>query len=221
MSLLSLLALFVVSLSAAGTAAQSAPSQTALEIANALQKKYDGIKDFSADFVHQHEGGPVRRKREERGTLLVKKPGKMRWTYKSPDEKIFVSDGTRLYQYYVADNSVIVGEAPGDDQPAVQFLSGRGNLTRDFYVSFAKSSSPDIWTLRLDPKEPQSSYDWLEVSATRDALRLTSLVVGEKTGSRSTFTFTNFKENPGLPDKTFEFTIPKGAEVRNAGPAKR
>jgi outer membrane lipoprotein carrier protein len=196
---------------------QDGVSPSAQEVAATLQQKYNGIRDFSADFVHQHEGGPVRRKREERGALLVKKPGKMRWSYKEPDEKLFVSDGTRLYQYFPDDNRVIVGDAPGEDQPAVLFLSGRGNLTRDFNVSFGKASSADVWTLRLEPKQPQNEYDWLEVTAARGTLRLQSLTVGEKAGSRSTFTFTNFKENPGVADKAFEFSIPKGAEVTNAG----
>jgi outer membrane lipoprotein carrier protein len=194
-----------------------APNASATDVAAALQKKYDTIRDFSTDFLHQHEGGAVRRKREERGTLLVKKPGKMRWTYKAPDAKVFVSNGTRLYQYFPEDNRVIMGDAPGDDQPAVRFLAGRGNLTRDFNVTFGKIAAEGSWILRLDPKQPQAEYDWLEITASRDALRLQSLTVGEKTGSRSTFTFTNFKENPGLADNAFEFSIPKGAEVTNAG----
>lgn len=221
MQLLSLLALsFAISLPLAPTR-QAASSPSAAEVAASLQKKYDGIRDFSADFLHQHEGGAVRRKREERGTLLVKKPGKMKWTYKAPDEKVFVSNGTKLYQYFRDDNRVIVGDAPGDDQPAVLFLSGRGNLTRDFNVSFGKPAAEGSWTLRLEPKEPQAEYDWLEITASRDSLRLQSLTVGEKAGSRSTFTFSNFKENPGLADNAFEFSIPKGAEVTNAGPVKR
>jgi outer membrane lipoprotein carrier protein len=221
MQLLSLIALTLALSLPAAAQAPSNTSMSATEVANSLQKKYDGIRDFSADFLHQHEGGAVRRKREERGTLLVKKPGKMRWTYKSPDEKLFVSNGTRLYQYFPDDQRVIVSDAPGDDQPAVLFLSGRGNLTRDFNVSFGKTSTEATWTLRLDPKQPQAEYDWLEITAARDTLRLQSLTVGEKAGSRSTFTFTNFKENPGLADNAFEFSIPKGTEVTNAGPVKR
>ena len=99
----------------------------------------------------------MRRKREERGTLLVKKPGKMRWTYKAPDAKVFVSNGARLYQYFPEDNRVITSDAPGDDQPAVLFLSGRGNLTRDFNVSFGKTAVDGSWTLRLDPNDP---FQW-------------------------------------------------------------
>jgi outer membrane lipoprotein carrier protein len=198
----------------------AAQSPSADEVANSLQKKYDNIRDFSADFLHRYEGGALRRTREERGTLLVKKPGKMRWEYKSPDEKLFVSNGTRLYQFFPADNRVIVSAAPEDDQAAVLFLAGRGSLTRDFSVTLGTGPA-DAWTLRLQPKKPQPEYDWLEITAARDSLRLQSLTIGERTGSRSTFTFTNFKENPGLADKSFEFSIPRGAEVTNAGPVKR
>ena len=195
---------------------------TAQEIATSIQRKYDTIRDFSADFVHTHEGGVLKRKRVERGTLLVKKPGKMRWTYQAPDEKVFVSDGVRLIQYFPDENRAVVSEVPDDDQAAVLFLAGRGNLTRDFNVSFGQGGdAAPTWTLRLEPRKPQPEYDWLEIAAARNTLVLQSLTVAEKQGSRSTFVFANFKENPGLADKTFAFSIPRGAEVSNAGPVKR
>jgi outer membrane lipoprotein carrier protein len=202
-----------------GATAQS--TSTAQEVATSIQRKYDSIRDFSADFVHTHEGGVLRRKREERGTLQVKKPGKMRWDYKNPDQKVFVSDGVRLIQYFPEENRAMVSAVPDDDQAAVLFLAGRGNLTRDFNVSFATGSDAATWTLRLDPKQPQPEYDWLEITAARDTLRLQTLTVAEKQGSRSTFQLTNFKENPGIADKVFAFAIPRGAEVTNAGPVKR
>ena len=201
------------------TAPQASPS--AQEVATSLQQKYDAIRDFSTDFVHTHEGGALGRKREERGTLRVKKPGKMRWDYKAPNEKVFVSDGVRLIQYFPDENRAVVSAAPEENQAAVLFLGGRGNLTRDFNVSFGEGGSASVWTLRLDPKQPQQEYDWLEITAARDTFRLQSLTVAEKQGGRSTFAFTNFKENPGLADKTFAFSIPRGAEVDNAGSVKR
>ena len=200
---------------------QATPS--AQDVATSIQRKYDTIRDFSADFVHTHEGGVLKRKRVERGTLLVKKPGKMRWTYQAPDEKVFVSDGVRLIQYFPDENRAVVSEVPDDDQAAVLFLAGRGNLTRDFNVSFGQGDggASATWTLRLEPRKPQPEYDWLEIAAARNTLVLQSLTVAEKQGSRSTFVFANFKENPGLADKTFAFSIPRGADVTNAGPAKR
>ena len=218
-SILALIPALAVLSMAGGAAAQGTPSPQ--DVAASLQKKYDTIRDFSADFVHTHEGGVLKRKREERGTLFVKKPGKMRWNYKSPDEKVFVSDGVRLIQYFADENRAVVSPAPEEDQAAVVFLAGRGNLNRDFNITFAQNQAPSAWTLRLEPKQPQQEYDWLEITAARDTYQLQGLTVGEKQGARSTFAFSNFKENPGLTDKTFAFSIPRGAEVNNAGPVKR
>lgn len=206
------------------SAAPQAPARPpAHEVATALQKKYDAIHDFTADFVHDSEGGLLRKKQSERGFVQVKKPGKMRWDYKSPEPKVFVSDGHRIYLHVPADNQVIVSPVPDQDQAttAVLFLVGKGNLTRDFTVSYAEGSGPDTYALRLDPKLPERDYDWLQVVIDRQTLRIRSLSAADSQGGRSTFTFSNFKENVGLPDKTFAFKIPRGADVTNHGAPSR
>ena len=76
----------------------------------------------------------------ESGRVLVRKPGKMRWEYTAPEEKLFVSDGAEVYSYIPQDKQVIVGDVPPDDQattPAL-FLAGKGNLTRDFTPSLVE-----------------------------------------------------------------------------------
>src|SRR5437588_3955950 len=111
-----------------------APDRTAPELAQALQKKYDTIKDFSADFVHAYEGGVLKKQITERGHLLVKKPGKMRWDYSTPEPKQFVSDGVKMYSYIPEDKQVIVAPVPADEEAPTPtlFLAGKGNVTRDF-----------------------------------------------------------------------------------------
>ena len=206
------------------SAAPQAPARPpAHEVATALQKKYDTIHDFTADFVHDSEGGLLRKKQSERGFVQVKKPGKMRWDYKSPEPKVFISDGHRIYLHVPADNQVIVSPVPDQDQAttAVLFLVGKGNLTRDFTVSYAEGGGPDTYALRLDPKLPERDYDWLQVVIDRQTLRIRSLSAADSQGGRSTFTFSNFKENVGLPDKTFAFKIPRGADVTNHGAPSR
>src|SRR5690606_20099115 len=87
-----------------------------------------------------YEGGVLRKKVSESGHLLVKKPGRMRWTYTDPERKVFVSDGVRMYSYIPADRQVYVAKVPSQDQattPAL-FLTGKGNLLRDFEVSAAE-----------------------------------------------------------------------------------
>lgn len=201
---------------AAPVFAQDTPLPPAADIAAALQRKYDGIRDFTAEFTQRYEGGVLRRKGvPERGTVYVKKPGRMRWNYKAPEEKIFVSDGSRIQLYVPADKQVIVSEVPGDDQAtsAVLFLMGKGNLTRDFTVTHGPGATESTYVLRLDPRKRQAEYDWLQVTVDRSTLQIRELTAGDQQGGRSTFQFTNFKENSGISDKTFAFTPPPGTDV--------
>lgn len=204
-------------------AARAPVRPSALEVASQLQKKYDAVHDFSADFVHNYEGGVLRKKLSERGTLKVKKPGRMRWDYTAPEAKVFVSDGTRIYLYVPADNQVMVTPVPKDDQAttAVLFLVGKGNLVRDFTVTFAEGAQADTYALKLDPKLPERDYDWLQVVTDRSTLQIRSLTAADKQGGRSTFLLSNFKENTGLSDKTFAFKIPRGADVITTGASSR
>ena len=197
-------------------------SAPAAEVAASLQRKYDTLTDFSADFSHTYEGGVLRKKVTERGTLLVKKPGKMRWNYTSPEEKVFVSEGRRIYLYVPADKQVTVTPVPEDQATtAVLFLAGKGNLTRDFAVSFVPGGTADKYKLRLDPKQAERDYEWLEVMIDKATMRIVGLQASDRQGGQSVFLFTNFKENTGLSDKTFEFKIPRGVDVISAGPNTR
>jgi outer membrane lipoprotein carrier protein len=200
-----------------------APARPAQEVAAALQKKYDAIRDFTADFVHESEGGLLRKKQIERGFVQIKKPGKMRWDYKAPETKVFVSDGRRMYLHVPADNQVIVSPVPADDQAttAVLFLVGKGSLTRDFTVAYADGGAADTYALRLHPKVPETDYDWLQIVVDRTTLQIRSLTAADRDGGRSSFQFSNFKENVGLADKTFAFKIPKGADVTTNGSSSR
>src|SRR5580765_8410142 len=110
-----------------------AVAASATDLAQSLQRKYDTVRDFSADFVHTYQGGVLRKTLTERGHVLIKKPGKMRWDYAQPEKKLFVSDGVKVYSYFPADKQVQVGTVPKDDQAGapILFLAGKGNLTRD------------------------------------------------------------------------------------------
>lgn len=202
-----------------GAVAAAAQGPSAAEIASQVQQRYDSVRDFSADFTHEAESGVLRKKLVESGSVMVKKPGKMRWAYKAPEEKLFVSDGVRMYMHTPADNQVIVSAVPADDQAttAVLFLTGKGKLTRDFTVSLIEGAPAGTYALKLQPKLEERDYDWLQLVVDRSTFQIRSLTAADKQGTRSTFTFSNFKENVGLPDKTFQFSIPRGADVIHAG----
>lgn len=207
----------IVAIVAAVPAAQ--PRRAALDTARALQDKYDRVKDFTADFTHTYEGGVLKRKSTERGTVVIKKPGRMRWEYTDPEKKTFVSDGVKIYSHVPADKQVIVSDAPGSDEAttAVLFLAGKGNLIRDFDVSYADTSVAGATALRLNPRQKQRDYDWLVVVVDATTLQIRGLTAADQQGGRSTFEFRNYRENTGVADGAFTFKIPKGADVIHAG----
>ena len=199
----------------------AAAPPTPAELAATLQKKYDGVKDFSADFVHAYEGGVLRKQITERGKLQVKKPGKMRWEYTAPEEKLFVSDGVKMYSYIKQDKQVIVSDIPAADQATTPtlFLAGKGSLTRDFIPSFVDApagSPPGSQGLKLVPKARQREYDWLTLVVDPVSLGIRGLVTVDAQGGTSRFSFTNLKENVGMADKAFEFKMPRGVDVVHA-----
>jgi outer membrane lipoprotein carrier protein len=204
------------------TAAAMAPVQAAplspAELAAALQKKYDSVRDFSADFVHTYRGGVLRKEISEKGKVLVRKPGKFRWDYTSPEVKHFVSDGMKVYSYVPQDKQVIVTTVPPDDTastPAL-FLAGKGNLARDFTASDAPlppGAPAGSQALKLVPKTPQRDYDALVLVVDPTTFALRGMVTTDAQGGTSSLMFSNLKENVGAADKDFVFTMPRGVDV--------
>ena len=101
---------------------------------------------------------------------------------------------------------------------AVLFLAGKGNLVRDFKISYADPAPEGLLVLRLDPKQKQNDYDWLVLGVDAKTMQIRSLTAADQQGGRSTFQFSNYRENTGLADSVFRFTIPKGTDVITAGP---
>ena len=202
----------VVLLVPAVLGAQGRPTADAL--AKALQQRYQGVKDFSADFVHTYRGGVLRTQTTERGHVLIRKPGMMRWTYTTPEKKEFVSDGSKVYSYIPADKQVLVTTVPAEDEattPAL-FLAGKGDIARDFTAAYVESSAPGT-ALRLTPRRSEPEYEYLVVALDPATLQIRALTTRDRQGGESTLTFANMKENQGLSDKEFAFRIPRGVDV--------
>ena len=202
-------------------ATMAAQSSDPVALAAKIQQRYNGIKDLQGDFVQTYEGGVLRTKTSEQGVVAIKRPGRMRFSYTKPEKKEFVSDGNRLYTYLVADKQVIVSPAPGPDQgdiPAM-FLAGQSDLARDYTPTFnpLPGAAPGLVTLKLVPKKHSEEYESLGVGVDPNSLQIQFLTAVDTQGGRSSFAFSNLKENRGLADKDFEFHIPRGVDVVTNG----
>jgi len=191
--------------------AQAADTPDAL--AKSLQARYQNVKDFSADFVQSYRAGVLKTRTQESGTVAVKKPGKMRWVYSKPERKELVSDGRKVYWYEQAAKQVQVSDAPDQASTPDLFLSGKGDIARDFTPSHAQSPIEGTIALKLVPRRSEPQYEYLVVAFEPASMRIRGLLTRDHQGGESTFTFTNIKENRGLSDKEFVFNKPAGVQV--------
>lgn len=204
------LALFV-----AGSPTRAEQTPAAPDLARRIQTHYNTVADFTADFAATFKYKLTHQVSVERGTLKVKKPSRMRWTFTKPDRKEFVADGTRLFTYFPADKvgSENLLSDSDDDSLALLFLAGKGDLTRDFTATMPAEQPANEWQLVLSPKKRQSEYDTLTLGVRRDSLALTGLVIVDEEGTQA-YQFTNFKTNTGLKDSDFRFALPPGTVRR-------
>jgi outer membrane lipoprotein carrier protein len=189
------------------------------EVARALQKRYEGIRDFSAEFVQTYRGGVLKTETREQGTVSIKKPGMMRWIYTKPEKKEFVSDGRKIYSYIPEDRQVIVADVPPDDQattPAL-FLAGKGQIVRDFTAAFDENPPAGTVALKLTPKKQEPEYDYFVIMIDPKTLQLRGLSTRDRQAGLSVLIFTNLKENTGISDKEFAFRVPRGVDVITNG----
>ena len=203
-----------------GLAAQTPASPDA--VARSLQTRYEGIRDFSADFMQTYRGGVLRTETKEQGTVTIKKPGMMRWVYSKPERKEFVSDGRKLYSYIPEDRQVMVADVPPDDAattPAL-FLAGKGQIVRDFATAFDSNPPAGIVALKLTPKKTEPEYEYFVILVDAKTMQLRGLATKDRQGGLSVLTFTNLKENTGISDKEFAFRVPRGVDVITDGTPK-
>jgi outer membrane lipoprotein carrier protein len=210
----------VVALACVAVSLHAQAPQTPASVARALQTRYEGIRDFSADFVHTYRGGVLKTETREQGTVSVKKPGMMRWIYVKPERKEFVSDGRQIYSYIPEDKQVIVAKVPADDAattPAM-FLAGKGEIVRDFTPTLEANPPTGTTALKLTPKKTEPEYEYLVITVDAKTLQLRALTTKDGQGGQSTLTFSNLKENTGISDKEFTFRVPRGVDVITDGP---
>jgi outer membrane lipoprotein carrier protein len=192
---------------------QSTP--TAAELAKRIQAHYATVRDFTADFTATNKGGVLPQSTVERGRVKIKKPGRMRWTYESPEKKEFVADGAQLYSYVPSDKVCYVSKLPEGDavSTAVLFLAGKGNLEKDFKAALPATTPPGQWRLQLTPTASQPDFERLTLTVEANSLKLIGIETLDTEGGTTSITFANLRENASLGDREFTYSCPRGAHV--------
>jgi outer membrane lipoprotein carrier protein len=194
----------------------SAPMKSDLkQVLSRLQRHYRDTNSFSAKFNEEIStvGAP---KRERSGVVSFRKPGRMRWEFAAPEVQTIVSDGEMLYSYDPELNQVVQTPLKQaiKSSSATSFLLGMGNINRDFKAAFANSVASDgLVHLLLDSKA--GGYK-IEIGLDPKSYNLMTLTLTDQLGDVTKVNFSDIHNNVELPDSTFAFKTPAGADIVNA-----
>lgn len=200
-----------------------------------------GIYDFQADFFQESQIASIDRVQRGRGEVSFKfqrerfadAPLAMfRWEYREPTLQEIVSDGRTMWVYQPDNRQVIESDITQvsrqqNDNP-VTFLSGMGNLSRDFNIRWGV---PNVdregnYVLELQPRRISQLIQTLTIVVDRDAVRdyvdsnrtgeffpILASTVNDPNGNRTTIEFHSIRVNRNISERFFHFNRPAGVEV--------
>lgn len=185
-------------------------------LSKAVDDHYNHLQTLEAEFTEVYRGNGM--DRTESGTLWLKKPRKMRWEYRSPREKLFLSDGRDAWFY-------VPGERQARREPfqkledlrsPLGFLLGRTKLEKELQgLSLAPDIAPLVAgdsVLRGVPRGMQDRISEVLLEITPDH-RIARIVLQSSDESVTEYRFRDVKENPVISDERFHFAPPAGVET--------
>ena len=194
----------------------AARGQDIHQTARAVDEHYNHLRSLQTDFTEIYSGAGA--ERSESGTLWLKKPRKMRWEYRSPREKLFVSDGKAVWFYLPAERQLRKTDFKklDDLRSPIAFLLGKTKLENELEglskVVDQAPLDPANTLVRGVPKAMANRVSEVLLEIT-PASQLARIVFTEVDGATTDFRFANPKENLEVSDRLFQFTPPPGVET--------
>ena len=195
----------------------SAQAPSAHDLAKRVDHHYDKLHSLKAGFTENYAG--LGMQRTESGTLLLEKPGRMKWEYSSPPGKIFLLDGKQAWFYTKGDAQVqrIPAKELDDLRSPLRFLLGHTNLEKEISNLTVAAAPNSEFLLTGQPSGQEKRVTRLTLTVTA-AGTITAIEIEEADGALTRFTFTGEQPDTAIPPQTFKFTPPPGVPVVDAMP---
>ena len=197
----------------------SQPPAVDAALVQRIQAHYDQVQDFEAHFTQRVVHRIVHKVIEESGTMAFKRPGRMRWEYQNPENKLFVTDGEKSYFYVPEDRQVIVSHTPGGAMGLAEgspfsIIMGETRLLDAFEVKNS-DSGPQVGgeVLLLIPRRPQEDFEEAEIEVRPENGQVMRVSLLDSQGNRTEFLFDEIRENRGFVDSMFRFSVPSGVDI--------
>jgi outer membrane lipoprotein carrier protein len=181
-----------------------------------LKAALEGLSSLRAEFRQSVTDAQNQPTESAEGTVVLARPGKFRWEYRTPPQ-VIVSDGATVWLYDVDLAQVTIRPAAETlvGTPA-QLLSGEGDVAAEFTITDGGQEDGLSWS-RLTPKGEEGDFQELRVGIADGDLR--RMVLVDRLGQTTRLDFERIERNPRLDSGTFNFSPPAGVDVIGRAPS--
>jgi outer membrane lipoprotein carrier protein len=182
------------------------------QIADRVDAHYNHLTSLRLDYTERYSG--MGQSRTETGTLLLKKPGRMRWNYASPAGKVFILNSKYAWFYTPGDPQAqrVAAKQLDDLRSPLRFLLGRLKIEKEL-TNLTLETSQNSAKIKGVPKGMEQRVSSMTLTCNAISGILTGLKIEDADGSTTEFAFTNLQENVPLSDGDFQFVAPAGVTV--------
>lgn len=188
----------------------------ASQITEDIQKKYEGLTGFKADFMQQLKNAATGQVESRTGSIAYKRANLVRWETNTPEKELLIVGKDAVWNYVPSEKmaSKSPTSAVFNSKTMIRFISGQARLDEEFFVE-EQGVEAGLTKLALTPKQPEpnlvQAYIWIEPQ-TRI---IRSVLLLDFYGNANKLGLDNLVLNPTLADHLFEFSPPKGVHVQD------
>ena len=189
------------------------------DVLGRVEQRYE-VPAFSARFFQTSTLKAMDIVDTARGKIYIKRPGRMRWEYETPERQIIVSDGVQLWIFRPDDHQVMIGKAPAffGDGKGASFLSDVRKMRENFTITLVDRPDTDNHVLKLVPNRQTNDLSEIVLSVSWADFHIDEITTVNAYGDETRIVLSDTDFEGQLADDLFEFVIPQGVEVLQMTP---
>lgn len=180
-------------------------------LADKVQKQYQNLTTFTADFTQVLYNASSKEKETRTGRLVFAQPSLIRWETEKPEKELLVVGKDVVWNAFPEEKSAYrygVEDVLGS-KTMLRFLSGKGNLREDFHIQEEPGAPEGQVQLKLVPREAEPNmvlaHAWVDTKTNM----LARISIEDFYGNINDVTLSDVKLNRSVSKDLFQYTPPK------------
>lgn len=177
-----------------------------------LDRAAAAMSGMEASFTHRFTAKGFKTSQVENGTVVFGTLPRMRWSYTSPEQKLFVFDGTSSWFYVPGDKQVTTGRVTDARRRELPFLLLGDPVARERVFVVKQQTRGGNAVTTLQPRDKSSVIRTVTVTVAPSTHLIRRIDYTDRDGNQTSFSFSGYHRRAASAD-TFTFAPPAGVQV--------